>query len=477
MKKRIVRSVILFLTVMFTSLCFPLKASAEPDYTDTAYWNEKCTSGQMSDSDKTACTAYMQFLSNQSGDLSDTLKKIEAERKEMAANVQKYAAEAESWQKKANEKQVEINALNAQIYAKQAEVDAMEVKIEEKQKEIEARQGELDTIEGKLKNRMVLSQPTMRLNKFTDILMGSSTFEEFLRILSGIEAISQSDRYVFDQIIVLKAQLEEDKKEMEEIQKTLEEAVKELNEKKAVVVEAQNELLALKYKALMLEKEAQQQAAELEAKGNKVAANIKALNEQMQKISEQLDSVVSANGWTYPVPGAWKSAGTWYYWGGGVHLGYDFAAPIGTPIYAVGNGVIINRADGCPSGYLGSACGYQYGGSSGGGNQVYLLTIVNGNLYAVKYLHMLSGTPIAAGTVVTAGTKVGAVGTSGNSSGPHCHIEVFYLGDGSNFSYYAKNWNGDLAFGCGWGYAALNRRCESGVGAPCRIRPETVFGG
>jgi hypothetical protein len=54
------------------------------------------------------------------------------------------------------------------------------------------------------------------------------------------------------------------------------------------------------------------------------------------------------------------------------------------------------------------------------------------------------------------------------------HIEVFKLGTMSLESY-ASSWSGDLAFGAGWGAAGLNRLCAN-VGAPCRVKPETVFG-
>lgn len=87
---------------------------------------------------------------------------------------------------------------------------------------------------------------------------------------------------------------------------------------------------------------------------------------------------------------------------------------------------------------------------------------------------MMLNTPIAIGTVVTSGTVIGRVGSSGNSSGPHCHVEVFYLGDASNFNAFKSSWNGDLAFGAGW--AGSDRKCDSGTGAPCRLRPESLFG-
>ena len=161
---------------------------------------------------------------------------------------------------------------------------------------------------------------------------------------------------------------------------------------------------------------------------------------------------------------------------GGVHLGIDLAGvPQGTTIRAVANGVVIKSADGCRVGYLGSGC-VGTGGSWGGGNQVFLLSKVNGGLYAIKYCHMQYGSPVKTGTIANAGDYVGRLGATGNVTGPHVHIEIMYLGDASNFANYARTWNGDLAFGCGWTTAGLRRRCDSGVGAPCRIRPETVFG-
>ena len=71
-------------------------------------------------------------------------------------------------------------------------------------------------------------------------------------------------------------------------------------------------------------------------------------------------------------------------------------------------------------------------------------------------------------------SQIGAIGKSGNVTGAHVHIEVFKLGTMSLESY-ASSWSGDLAFGAGWGAAGLNRLCAN-VGAPCRVKPETVFG-
>lgn len=186
---------------------------------------------------------------------------------------------------------------------------------------------------------------------------------------------------------------------------------------------------------------------------------------------------VTSDGWTVPVKNATRSAGTWNYEGGGKHLGYDFASSEGSEIIAVANGVVLVSADGCAYGGLGSTCAGK-GGSTSGGNQIYLLVTVQNKLYTVKYLHMKLGTPIAQGTQVKAGDFIGQVGSTGNSNGAHCHVEIFYLGDASDFQNYLDTWNGDLTFGCGWAgsYDGYGRRCDAGYEAPCRIRPESIFG-
>ena len=432
-------------------LCSPVRtvyAEDEP-YSNTEYWNDRCTGKTtMTSEDKAACMAYAEYLGSQN---DETQKRLE----EANANIEKYEEDIAKYGE-------EIQALQEKINTKQAELDDIRARIADKQAEIDAKQVEIDALD------------------FTDVTFNTT---------NGMASINAYDQKTMDELSDLIDLLDQQEADLqtalgalEDAMAALEVAKGELNEQKNTLLAAQESLIGEQYEVQKLEEVAEQQKAELEAAGNKYAADIEAKNAQMAEIAAAgvLDAIpVSATaGWTYPVPGAVRSAGTRYYGGGGVHLGYDFAAPLGTEIHAVGNGIVINSANGCPTyGYLGSGCGYQYGGSSGGGNQVYLLTAVNGELYAVKYLHMMINTPIETGTVVTANDVIGQVGTSGNSSGPHCHIEIFYLGDAKDFSDYATNWNGDLAFGCGWGYAALARTCDNGVGAPCRLRPESIFGG
>ena len=182
----------------------------------------------------------------------------------------------------------------------------------------------------------------------------------------------------------------------------------------------------------------------------------------------------AVGGFVQPIVGGGRSAGTWAYPDGGLHLGLDWAVPIGTPLYAPASGVIIYASNPAPSngGYLGNWCGYPFGG----GNTIEMLCSVNGTLYAISFCHLSQeGFAVSAGMEVSAGQVIALTGNSGNSSGPHCHIEVYNLGSmalSDALSRFAGS--ADFAWGTGWNTTAT--ACEASGTTPCRERPERFFG-
>jgi murein DD-endopeptidase MepM/ murein hydrolase activator NlpD len=90
-----------------------------------------------------------------------------------------------------------------------------------------------------------------------------------------------------------------------------------------------------------------------------------------------------------------------------MHNGLDFTAPQGTPIYATGNGQITTAGDG-----------------SGAGNHV---IINHGYGYETVYMHMVR-IKTNVGAKVKRGEIIGWVGSTGASTGPHCHYEVHVNG-------------------------------------------------
>lgn len=92
------------------------------------------------------------------------------------------------------------------------------------------------------------------------------------------------------------------------------------------------------------------------------------------------------------------------------HHGVDYAAPAGTPVYSIGDGVVIAKA-------------YQKGG---GGNY---LKIKHNSVYTTVYMHLQGyAKGISNGTRVRQGQLIGYVGSTGIATGPHLDFRVYKNG-------------------------------------------------
>lgn len=95
------------------------------------------------------------------------------------------------------------------------------------------------------------------------------------------------------------------------------------------------------------------------------------------------------------------------------HYGMDFGVASGTPILSpFPQGKVVRK-----------------GGNTGGGPGNYVILSHGnfsgyGNVFSM-YMHMLHNPTIALGRVVSRGARIGTVGSSGNSTGPHLHWQLF----------------------------------------------------
>lgn len=101
------------------------------------------------------------------------------------------------------------------------------------------------------------------------------------------------------------------------------------------------------------------------------------------------------------------------------HEGVDFSVPVGTPIVATGNGVVV--VDNLRSGY---------------GTQI---VVDHGFGYKTRYAH-LNKILVEVGQEVKRGQVIGQSGNTGQSSGPHLHYEVIHRGVAVNpISYFSRD--------------------------------------
>jgi len=92
------------------------------------------------------------------------------------------------------------------------------------------------------------------------------------------------------------------------------------------------------------------------------------------------------------------------------HHGVDYAAPVGTPVVAIGDGKVIDT-------------GYKIGAGN-------LVKIKHNSTYTTSYMHLSKyGKGIKSGVHVSQGDIIGYVGSTGLSSGPHLDFRVYKNGD------------------------------------------------
>ncbi len=182
---------------------------------------------------------------------------------------------------------------------------------------------------------------------------------------------------------------------------------------------------------------------------------------------QTLEGITGSSGLRIPSTSGYLSAGTWAYPSGALHLGMDLALPMYTPLYAPADGVILYAATpvGDAGGYLGNWSGWPYGG----GNTICMLCISNGHLYGVSFCHLSSRVVVRASQMVHQGDILAYSGNTGNSTGPHTHIELFPLKVSFQeaVSYFQQT--ADFSFGTGWSTPAT---CSQWA---CRVRPELYF--
>lgn len=142
----------------------------------------------------------------------------------------------------------------------------------------------------------------------------------------------------------------------------------------------------------------------LDSQVEKQSAQLNALQNVL--IGDRIQTAITPGGW--PVKSGWLSSHfgprTDPFTGrNSLHRGVDIASPMGSPIHAIGDGVVT---------YAGKKQGYGL-----------MVEIMHGQGYRTRYAHA-SIVLVELGDRIVRGQEVARVGTSGRSTGPHLHLEV-----------------------------------------------------
>lgn len=336
------------------------------------------------------------------------LNDIQQQMQEMETRKAAARQEAEEASASLNEVMVRLNELQAESNELQQKSDALQKNIDDNQAQLEEKRMQLDERMKIYSKRLRNIYMSGQLN-YLDILLGADNFAEFSSRMYLLQKIISKDI----------AMLEDIKKSTEEIkarQEVLDGQMKEirttqaeLDAKKAKVDEVREQRAQILYKAEEKQQESEYEYERLLALSENVAAMLRNLENagsgapvsgggSGQFMWPCTGEITSYYGWrTHPVFGTTK-----------YHSGMDIAVDYGTPIHAADSGTVVY------SGWLGGY-GYAVMIDHGGG----LVTLYGHN----QELN------VSEGQYVNKGTVIAYAGSTGWSTGPHCHFEVRLHGE------------------------------------------------
>ena len=305
----------------------------------------------------------------------------------------------------------QIGTLTEQIGGLDNEIVNKQDEINQKQQEVDLKQAEYDQRWADFKNRMRAMQ---RLNDGGSIALLSSATNlyQLLTFTTTLEQIVSKDEEICQQLEDEHTQLEQQRAELEQAKADLEATKADYEAQKAALNSKTSELAEniSQTDESISKAEAEEQALK--------EAQIEA-NKKVDEAAKELDAALNAANQAYGNASIQCSLdfgrplATYKYiscyFGGNGHRGTDYAAPGGTEIYAVSGGVV-------------TAAAYHY--SWGYYVQVYHGKDDNGNSYSTLYAHMNSAPIVSVGQNVSKGQTLGYVGSTGNSTGNHLHLEM-----------------------------------------------------
>ena len=374
----------------------------------------------------TALSAVPQASSATS--VSDLQKQLEQIQSSMAQHRQELA-DAKKRESAAaaleEELRQQVTVIQSQISVLKGEIAQVQNAIGQKEQEIIAKQAEIDQKEIDIDNQwadfktFMGAMQELREGGSVAMLSAVTDLYQLLTFSEMMQDISVKETQMLDDLEAAKLDLENDYKQLETEKAALETQKANLDAKNYQMQAKQSELNASISQAQLTQDEAAAAQKEAQEAIESDEMDYEAVQQQIQSIISSAaasQSQLSFTGFicplktysrisseygyrTNPVTGVYK-----------LHGGIDFAAPGGTPIYAAAGGYV-------------SVAGWSTGGY---GNYVVIYhgTMSDGKAYSTLYGHM-SRIAAKQGTYVSQGEVIGYVGSTGNSTGNHLHLEVW----------------------------------------------------
>ena len=341
-------------------------------------------------------------------ELQDKLSSLEDEKaavKEKIAELTKQASDVEATRAAL---QSEIDLTKEEISTVQAYIDRLQDQIDVKTTELAAAEKALEQKEEEfaLTVRTTYEQGD---SSYLEVLLNSSSFSDLLSRMEIITAIMDDNKKIVAEYTAAKEDIEQKKQELQDTQDDQKEYQENLNYKV-------DELAASEAEQAALAESLQAYKAESEAEYDRISNEMQDVSNQIAALSAQSAAsggVPYSGTFVWPTPSCTTTSSVYGYRVHPIygtvkfHAGEDIPASYGAEILAAASGTVTTA-----------------GWVSGYGNYT---VIDHGGGTMTAYGHQ-SSILVSVGQYVEQGQVIGYVGSTGNSTGPHLHFEVYQNG-------------------------------------------------
>ena len=354
-----------------------------------------------------ASLALLVCLSPASYALADETEELESQLEDLQRQAEKQQEETDRLSERIGTVSEQLRELSADV--KEAEMDynaiasaleATEMRIDENQELLEETESELADkqaqLRGRIRNVYIHGQIS-----YIDVLFGAKDFSDFLTRMDLFKRVIASDYELVQTVQEAKRVVEETRAALERQRAEEERLAKDAEEK---------------HMELLLKKHDKDKLLEMMEYDREVSQRA---YDELIAASAEVERLIQASRYRYQFPGGGSGAMIWplvgeitseYGWrthpiygDSRYHSGMDIGGDYGDPILAAAAGIVT---------YSGWISGYGYA-----------VIIDHGGGISTLYGHN-EALAVAEGQTVSQGQVIAYCGSTGNSTGPHCHFEV-----------------------------------------------------
>ncbi len=336
-------------------------------------------------------------------DLEDQLADLQRQAEEQQAKTNEASAKVESVSERMRQIQEELRVATAEYKEVKGQLDSVEDKISDNTERLQKTEADLKVKNKKLQQRVRDIYINGQIS-YIDALFGAKDFADLMTRMDVLKRIIKHDYDLIMKVKEEKATVENTRAQLEKDKAEAEVLVADAQAKKAKVEDKESEQQVLLDQAIYDRDTSERMYEEIMAASQEVANMIR--RSQMSSAGYS-GAPAGAGGMIWPISGPITSEFGWrthpIFGTARFHSGLDIGGDYGMPIYAAASGTVI---------YAGWISGY--------GNAV---IIDHGGGVTTLYGHNDS-LNVSEGENVAQGQVMAMCGSTGNSTGPHCHFEV-----------------------------------------------------